>query len=447
MTDLFEKYNIPVPRYTSYPTAPHFHDGISHEQAQQWLINLPEEPISLYLHVPFCRQLCFYCGCHMKVVNGNKAIQDYVQTLQQEIQQVAQLIGRQQMVQHIHWGGGTPSVIPQNELKQLMKTLRECFDIQDDAEHAMELDPRVLDESYIDLLAEEGINRASIGVQDFDASVQKAINRVQPFEDVENVVNWLRKNGINNINFDLIYGLPEQNLDTIAQTISLTQKLTPTRIALFGYAHVPWMKKHQKILEKYDLPKAKNRQRLFDFAVQELENAGYMRVGYDHFALPDDSMAIAFKNKMLHRNFQGFTVDSADTLIGLGVSSISCLPAGYIQNYSDISEYRARVENSLLPVCKGVAVTKEDILRRCLIERLMCDYVVDVGKTCQQLGHSLNVLDDIWPKLEALAHDQLVEVSENIVKVTVTGKPFIRVIAACFDAYFEIKEQRHAQAV
>ena len=448
MTDLYQKYNIPVPRYTSYPTAPLFHDGVGYEDVAKWLAALPaEDAISLYVHVPFCRQLCYYCGCHMKVVNGDKAIQEYVETLLRDIDQTADAIGRTQPVSHMHWGGGTPSVTPAPLFRKLMEQIRTKFAFTDDAEVAIELDPRVLTQDYVAMLADVGINRASIGVQDFDLAVQQAINRVQSYEETENVMTWLRAHDINHINFDLIYGLPEQTLETITTSVELTEQLAPTRIALFGYAHVPWMKKHQKILEQYDLPEPTLRQEMFEHAREMLERIGYVRVGYDHFAHPEDPMAIAFEEGTLHRNFQGFTTDQAEWMVSLGSSSISCLPGGYAQNFSDISDYRARVDNGLLPIQRGVEVTAEDILRRKIIERLMCDYAVDVTAVCQQQNMDEATVGDAWDKLAPLVEDDIIAISGTQVTVTEIGRPFVRVVASCFDAYFQPKEGQHAKAV
>lgn len=448
MVDLLTKYNKPVPRYTSYPTAPQFSADIGATHTQKWLGELDEnEAISIYLHVPYCRKLCYFCGCNMKVVNGDSAIESYAETLMLDIANTAKAIGRRQKVAHVHWGGGTPSVTPPAYFARLVACLNAHFEILPTAEQAIELDPRVLTEDIVEAYAATGLNRSSIGVQDFDATVQQAINRVQPYDMTLNTVNWLRQYGMGAVNFDLIYGLPEQTLDTMKYSVDCTLEMRPNRVALFGYAHVPWMKKHQKLLEKYRLPTPEQRQEMFEEATTMLVAAGYVKIGYDHFAVPEDSMAIAHASQNLHRNFQGFTTDPAEFLVNLGATSIGTLPGGYVQNHMDVADWRAAVEAGIAATAKGVGISAQDRLRRQMIERLMCDYAVDVKAVCARMNMPQEMVADVWPKLTELEADGVVEISDDKIRVTEAGMPLVRVVASCFDTYFTAEKNKHAQAV
>lgn len=436
MTDLFAKYNIPAPRYTSYPTAVQFHDQIGPQEAEKWLKDIPAgEPLSLYVHIPFCRKLCWYCGCSMKVVNHDDPIARYMEVLKQEITHVAKLLPGSNPVTQLHFGGGTPSLMNAAQFADLMTHFRQFFNFSG-SEINMEIDPRTLSPALAKALGENGVNRASLGVQDFDLDVQKAINREQPYELVAETVGWLRDAGIQPLNFDLIYGLPKQTEETIQQTVEQTLILRPSRIALFGYAHVPWMKKHQKLLEEYMLPDAQDRQKMFDLAAHFLEKGGYTRIGYDHFALPEDSMAMAQAKGALHRNFQGFTTDSAKLLLGFGASAISTLPGGYVQNHVATPTYSDALSSGTLATHRGVAFKGEDQARRQVLEDIMCQ------------GEATTDLTIIHTDLLAdLIGDDLVERTKNHYAITEKGKPFVRLLAACFDEYWQPNTQRHARAV
>ena len=306
MNDLINKYDLRVPRYTSYPTAPHFNDTVNGEVYKKWLSELdPKTPLSLYFHIPFCDEMCWFCGCYTKIVKRYDPVKDYLGTLLNEIDLVADALPARMTAKHLHWGGGSPTMLKGEDWMAIMNKLRERFDVFDDAEIAVELDPRTATEDYVADLEAAGVNRASIGVQSYEAKVQEAIHRIQPYEMTKQVIEWLRAHNINHINMDLMYGLPHQDADEIERMIDLTVDLQPNRIALFGYAHVPWMQSHQKMIKEEDLPDAEERWQQFTLAVDRLKERGYVQIGFDHFAHPDDNMANAVETGELHRNFQG----------------------------------------------------------------------------------------------------------------------------------------------
>ncbi|WP_068318069.1 oxygen-independent coproporphyrinogen III oxidase [Polycladidibacter hongkongensis] len=438
-----------VPRYTSYPTAPHFSDAVNGEACANWLRTLPgDEAISLYLHVPFCREMCHYCGCNTKATRKLAPVAAYAQTLLKEIDLVGETLGKRLRVQHIHWGGGTPSMLARDDFLALLTRLRRYFDFDATIEHAIELDPRTVTPYLAQTLRMGGITRASLGVQDFDGDVQRKIGRVQPFEQVVNAVAALRAEGIEAINFDLMYGLPGQSEQTILDSVAKTAELAPGRVALFGYAHVPWFKKHQQLIKEADLPSADERILLNAVSREALVKAGYEAIGLDHFALPSDDMAIALRERNLRRNFQGYTTDTADTLIGFGPSSIGFLPnGGYYQNSPDARGWARQVEAGQLPVCKGVEVSCDDKCRSAIIMQLMTYYEVDVASIAKQYGCDLNRLSDGFERLEELVRDGLVHVYRGKITLSDEGRRYVRVAASAFDAYLPQQQARHSVAV
>lgn len=449
MTDLDQRYAArSVPRYTSYPTAPHFHAGVTGSTYRDWLAGLPADtPLSLYLHVPYCRVICNYCGCHTKAARRDEPLLDYTDALLAEIDLVAaRLPGRMQTV-HVHWGGGTPSLLPRPQFLSIVERLHRHFDFSQAHEHAIELDPRTVTPELAETLREAGITRASLGVQDFDPVVQKAIGRVQPYEQVAQAVERLRAVGIDALNFDLMYGLPFQTLETITETIRLTQALAPGRIALFGYAHVPWMKKHQRLIDESRLPDAGERIAMADHAREKLLDAGYRAIGLDHFAKPDDDMAIALDAGRLRRNFQGYTTDTADTLIGFGASSIGKLPQGYVQNMPDTGGWSRAIADGLLPVARGIALDADDRARAEIIEQIMTEHAADIGEIAA--GHALPLAHfsaSIADLAEMIA-DGLVIVEGSRIEITPRGAPYARIAAAAFDIYLQRGLARHSVAV
>ena len=390
--DLIRRFDGRGPRYTSYPTAPHFDESVTPEIYAGWLAALPAETgISLYLHVPYCRAICHYCGCHTKAALRDEPVIDYAEGMIAEIELIAAAIGRRQKVSHIHWGGGTPSLLPIPSLKAVAEKLKAAFDILPDVEHAIELDPRTVTPELAETLKAAGVTRASLGVQDFDATVQEAIGRIQPIETVEAAVTALRAAGIDKINFDLMYGLPHQSAETIRRTVELTRSFRPSRIALFGYAHVPWFKTHQRLIDEAALPGASERIALETTARTALAEAGYEAIGLDHFALHDDEMAVAARTGELHRNFQGYTTDDAPALIGIGASSIGKLAEGYAQNDPATNRWRKAIDAGRLPIAKGRALDADDRLRAAIIERVMCDYAVDLDEVTAAHGTTTEI--------------------------------------------------------
>jgi oxygen-independent coproporphyrinogen-3 oxidase len=445
---LLLKYDRPVPRYTSYPTAPHFHPGIGPAETVRWLDETdPRAPISLYIHVPYCRQMCSYCGCHTKIVARYQPVENFVGRLCREIELVAAALGGPRRLGQLHWGGGTPNIVAPGDIRRIRDTIAQHFTFDAGTEHAMELDPRLIGPDLLRALEDCGVTRVSLGIQDFDAAVQSAINREQPFALVEEQVAALRVAGIKGINFDLIYGLPQQTRAGFARSVELALALHPERFAIFGYAHVPWMKKHQRLIDEATLPDAAQRLALAGDAAEAIEAAGYRRIGLDHFALPDDPLAQALDDGTLRRNFQGYTTDQAETLIGLGPSAISAFPAGYAQNAADIPVWGRAIDEGRLSTQRGLALDKEDQWRRAAIERLMCFGTVDLASLEAEFHLPERRFSAERALLAPLAADGIVEWHGSRLCVTPAGGPLIRIVAAAFDAYLNAGAGRHSRAV
>jgi oxygen-independent coproporphyrinogen III oxidase len=446
--DLAERYDLRVPRYTSYPTAPHFTPAVSGEVYRGWLGDLsPEHALSLYFHIPFCDSMCWFCGCYTKVVNRYEPVQSYLAMLHSEIDLVAAALPGTFSVRHLHWGGGSPTILKPDDWLAVLDHLRRRFDTVDDAEVAVELDPRDTTSEYVAALAAAGVTRVSIGVQDFHPDVQAAINRAQPFGVVERVCSWLRGHGIHDINLDLMYGLPRQSIERVVATIDLAHRLRPSRLALFGYAHVPWMKTHQRMIDETELPDARERWRQFAAASERLQALGYRAIGLDHFARSDDVLAKAQQRGHLRRNFQGYTTDAATVLLGFGASAIGSLPQGYVQNVAPLRDYGEAIAGGRLPVARGVALNADDRLRGAIIERLMCDLQVDLGTLCEDHGREITAVADGLDRLRPLINDGLVVIDGTRVAMTKEGRPLVRLAAAAFDAYLERGEKKHSRAV
>ncbi len=443
------KYStMAVPRYTSYPTVPHFSDAVSAGDYAGWLANLnPSEPLSLYLHVPFCRQLCWYCGCNMKLASRDEPVAKYAATLMQEIELLASKLPARMTLSHLHWGGGTPTSLTPGDLAQAMDTVRRNFDFTPDAEIALESDPRTLSEHMIERIGALGFTRASFGVQEFDPKVQKAINRIQPPEMVARAVDGLRAAGVSDINFDLIYGLPFQTKDTLVATIQACAAMHPDRLALFGYAHVPWMAKKQRLIPEAALPGASERLQQAKAAADTLRELGYDSIGLDHFALPTDPLAKAARKGELRRNFQGYTTDRAQTLLGVGATSIGRTPQGYVQNISETGAWARAVEAGVLPVAKGHALRGEDAVRSCIIENLMCFGEVDIDAVRDAFPM---MGDGFTNELAHLAHyaaDGIVTIDGGKVRIADGARSLVRVIASVFDEYHHARRANHSMAV
>lgn len=437
-----------APRYTSYPTAVQFGKAVDAATYAGWLAALPNgEAVSVYVHVPFCRRLCWYCGCNMRVVNGTKSVTDYVQALDREIELVFWARGRVFPVSSLHLGGGSPDSLSPDDLDRLFASLRYAFHIPGGIEIAAELDPAHVSEAWIRAAARHGLNRASLGVQTFAPAVQAAVNRPQSFERVSEVVAGLRDARVGAINFDLMYGLPKQTAADIRATIDQALTLRPDRISVFGYAHVPNLKAHQHLIDPATLPGVAERMEQSQAAAERLIEAGYVRIGLDHFALPDDDMAKALAEGTLRRNFQGYTTDRAETLIGLGASAISKLPFGYAQNAADLNQWRAAIAQGRLPTARGVAFTGDDRLRADAIERLMCFGQVDLSDLCRQHLTAMDTLDGAWESLRQFEALGLVTLNGASVRATERGRTLIRTICTAFDRYYDPHGGRHSRAV
>ncbi|HUO97231.1 MAG TPA: oxygen-independent coproporphyrinogen III oxidase [Rhizomicrobium sp.] len=440
-------FSARVPRYTSYPTAPHFHAGINGATLKRWLAELPPGmPLSLYLHIPFCDTLCWFCGCHTTVVNRYAPVEQYLKDLFTEIANMGPLV-RGHRVTHLHWGGGSPTMLSPDDVRALKRTLASHFDFSSNAEFAVEIDPRGLRDEMVAALAEAGVTRASIGVQDCDDAVQRAINRIQPFEETKSAVDRLRAAGIGALNIDLIYGLPHQTLAHVARTIDLSLSLSPQRFAVFGYAHVPHFKKHMQLIDQTVLPDTEARFEQFELAHELITAADYVPIGLDHFARESDSLARAAKAGRLARNFQGYTSDDAPALIGLGASAIGSLPQGYVQNHPDVPAWRKAVQAGDLPVARGIELTDEDRLRRAIIERLMCDLEADLDREGAPYGMSAGNFAHELKLLEPLAAQGLVVVEGSRLRVPSAARAAVRLVASKFDTFLGNGKAVHAVAV
>lgn len=445
---LIQKYGGGAPRYTSYPTAVQFTGAVDHNVHAQWLQQVdPNQATSVYVHLPFCHRLCWYCGCNTRAVSRAQTVSDYVELLTREIATVYGYLPGRPNVHSIHLGGGTPNMTSPQDLQQLFEALQQAFRFDASARISAEMDPASLTEAWVQAAAREGLNRASLGVQDLNPEVQAAVNRIETIDVLQRAVGWLRDADVESINFDLMYGLPKQTTQSVQATLETVLALRPDRIALFGYAHVPWMKAHQRLINEADLPAAAARLEQSEAAAETLASHGYVPIGMDHFALPEDSLARATATGGLRRNFQGYTDDTAASLIGFGASAISRLPGGYIQNLSGEVAWRAAVRAGRLATARGVAVTAEDRLRGAIIEQLMCAFEADIGAIRARVAGEREDLSDAFEKLAGLKNDGLVSIAGEHVKLTAKGRPFLRAACLAFDKYFDESAGRHSKAV
>jgi len=437
-----------LPRYTSYPTAPHFSAGIARADYAEWLKAIPRyATASLYLHVPFCRQMCWYCGCHTTVARRDEPIAVYEAALRCEVDLVAQQISRRIQVEHIHFGGGTPTIMAPQSFTDLIGSLRHAFFVLPTAEIAVEIDPRTLAPEMIEALALGGVNRVSLGVQSFDPVVQRAINRVQSFEETKAATENLRNAGIAGVNFDLIYGLPHQTIASCLDTVRRCVELRPDRLSVFGYAHVPTFKKYQRKIDEAWLPDSLERYDQSCAIANALVEVGYVQIGLDHFALPGDAMAAAFREGRLRRNFQGYTTDVSNLLLGFGASAIGQLPQGYVQNEVGIHAYSEAIAAGRLATVKGYALTDDDRLRADIIERIMCDFGVDLDAVCARHGSGAEAVLSSAPRLQSLISDGVVALTGNSLAVNDNSRFLVRSVAAAFDAHLDASKQLHSRAV
>ena len=443
---LLRRYDKSGPRYTSYPTAPYFHPGVGAEAYALHLekddLHLEKRDLSLYFHIPFCDTLCYFCGCNMTVSRNQARIEEYLSYLEKEISLVSARVGRERKVIQLHWGGGTPTHLSPGQIRRLGAAIRRHFDFQPEAEVSVEIDPRELTRAHVEALAEAGFNRCSIGVQDFDLRVQEAVNRIQPEAVTRQAVEWAREFGFTSVNVDLMYGLPHQQTATFSDTIDRVLTLSPDRLAVFNYAHLPEVIKHQRLINEEWLPDREEKLQLLKLSIEKLTEAGYVYIGMDHFAKPGDELTSAMQEGTLYRNFQGYSTHAGLNVLAFGVSGIGMLSDLYIQNHKTFRDYYAMLDQHELPIARGVVLTKDDQLRREVITTLMCHFELDKAAVEQTYGIRFDdYFSTSFRQLEELEADGLVHLLPERIIVTSPGRLLIRNIAMCFDAYLLNKGQ------
>ena len=440
---LIAKMSQQGPRYTSYPTADRFRAGYGHAEYANVLGLLGPAarrlPLSLYLHIPFCESLCYYCACNKIITRERDKAAIYLDYLQREISMQAALLGRGQRVEQLHLGGGTPTYLSDEQISALMAHLRSCFDFADDAsgEFSIEIDPRTVDAARIRSLRRQGFNRVSLGVQDFDPQVQQAVNRIQPDALTFDAIAAARAAGFRSISIDLIYGLPKQSLASIERTLAKVVAAGPDRISIYNYAHMPQLFKSQRLIADADLPSDHDKLAMLGLCIERLTAAGYVYIGMDHFARPDDQLALAQRNGALHRNFQGYSTHADTDMIACGVSAISAVGASYCQNEKSLERYYAGLDQGRLPVARGIDLTSDDLIRRDVIGRLMCDFALSVRSVERAHGIEFGVyFANELARLRAFEADGLLTISEAALTVSPAGRLLVRNLCMVFDHYF-----------
>ena len=443
--DLIKKYDTPGPRYTSYPTAPHFNESFTRKEYLKEIKNtnqgrnLPD--LSLYFHLPFCDTLCYFCGCNMIVTKNRERIKRYIDDVKREINQITTHLSGDRKVVQLHWGGGTPTHLNPEEIIDLNLYIHDRFEFNPVVEAGCEIDPRELTKEHLEALRSGGFNRISMGVQDINESVQKAVNRIQPEALTRQVVHWVRELGFDSINLDLMYGLPFQSAKNFERTVDAIIDIDPDRIALFNFAYVPWMKKHQKAIRPEDLPAPEEKLDIFKMATQKLTQAGYVFIGMDHFAKPDDELALALNEKKLYRNFQGYSTHAGADLYAMGITSISQFGRIYAQNIKKEKPYRAALDQGILPTAKGCYLSDDDLLRRHVIIKLMCDFELDFVSIEDKFNIDFEAYFGLGlSRLNEMMADDLLFIENRTLKITHMGRLLIRNIAMKFDGYLERKE-------
>jgi oxygen-independent coproporphyrinogen-3 oxidase len=443
--EFLDRYNRPGPRYTSYPTAPVWQEDFGPDDLEGVYAQAEaaQTPVSLYMHLPFCESLCLFCACNVVITKDHSSAPPYLTTLKREIEHVSRFVSRARPVVQFHWGGGTPTYLTPPQMEDLFGYAAERFSFSPDAEIGIEVDPRVTSPQHLESLRKLGFNRLSLGIQDFDPQVQEAVHRIQPYEMTRDLVTHARALGFGSINVDLIYGLPFQTSEHFARSVDQTLTLDPDRVALFSYAHVPWLRKQQGAFATH-LPEGMEKFRIFRTGLEKFLGASYQYIGMDHFAKPDDELAVAQRNRTLHRNFQGYTTKAGADLYGMGVSAISGMESSYAQNYRELPQYTEAVERRGIATMRGYRLSEDDRLRRALISRLLCH--ASIRKDVLSVEFDVNFDEYFAPELARLApfvEDRLVEYATNEIRVTLLGRIFIRNVAALFDPYFE--KQRLAE--
>jgi oxygen-independent coproporphyrinogen-3 oxidase len=439
--EILDRYNVAGPRYTSYPTAPEWLDSFGPSDYEQVLQQSNEEhpirPLSIYMHLPFCDRLCLFCGCNVVINKNHGVLIPYLAKLKWEIDQISRRIDTSRPVVQFHWGGGTPTYLSAAQLEDLFCYARERFTFAADAEIGIEVDPRTTKEDQLKTLRRLGFNRISMGIQDFNPEVQKRVRRIQPYEESKEIFDACRSLSFESINIDLIYGLPLQTPESFLDTVQKVIGLAPDRVAMFSYAHVPWLKKQQGSFAKL-VPQGMAKYNIFRAGIEGFTQAGYVYIGMDHFARPDDELCQAQENRTLHRNFQGYTTKAGADLLGLGVSSISGIDRIYAQNQRDLKDYYAACEGNSLPTMRGIRLNEDDVIRRAVISRLLCHCVLHKREIESEFDLRFDeYFADEMLRLESLQKDGLVNLSPELVSVTQLGRIFIRNVGMVFDRYLQ----------
>ena len=439
-TDLIRRYDLAGPRYTSYPTAVQFHDGIGPQNLVQALKGSAQakRALSLYVHLPFCAHICYYCACNKVITKDRGRSAPYLQRLLRETELVARHLAPEQIVEQLHFGGGTPTFLSHDELRQLMAGLRQHFHLLDDdsGDYSIEIDPREADWATMGLLRDIGFNRVSLGVQDFDPNVQRAVNRLQSLEETRAIVEAAHTLQFRSINLDLIYGLPLQTADSFARTVDEVIALQPDRLSVFNYAHLPERFPPQRRINASDLPSPGVKLEMLQRTIEQLSAAGYCYIGMDHFALPDDELAIAQEDGTLQRNFQGYTTHGHCDLIGLGVSSISQIGDLYCQNSADLNDYQNILDGQQLATRRGLQCNQDDRIRRAVIQQLICHFQLEFASIEEQFNIDFRgYFHDVWPQLQSCAADGLIQLDEKGIDITPAGRLLVRSVCMLFDCY------------
>ncbi|MFD2173472.1 oxygen-independent coproporphyrinogen III oxidase [Rhodobacter lacus] len=439
-------FDARVPRYTSYPTAPHFSTAVGAPKFVEWIEAIPEgAAISLYIHVPFCRRLCWFCACRTQGTQTDAPVKAYAETLVTELGMLKKHLPRGVKLSRLHWGGGTATLLPAESMRMVADAIFNAVDLGEHGEFSVEIDPNEIDDERMDALAQSGMNRASIGIQDFDPFIQSVIGREQSYEVTAKVVDMIRARGIDSLNTDILYGLPYQTKEKITESIEKVLTLKPDRVALYGYAHVPWMARRQTLIPSDQLPTPQERLGLFERSQELFSNAGYDIIGIDHFALPTDGLSKALRAGLLRRNFQGYTDDLAEALVGIGASSISRFPQGYAQNESATGAHTSAIREGRFSTHRGHVFSPEDLMRARLIEMLMCDFAVSKQELVEQWGADPAGLDSEFAACVA-KFGEMVEITETGIAIPEPGRPLTRMIARHFDAY-DLSKAGHSSAI
>ncbi|MGF1710823.1 oxygen-independent coproporphyrinogen III oxidase [Vibrio kagoshimensis] len=439
---ILDKYNYSGPRYTSYPTALEFHEAFTVADYDMACTQYPDRPLSLYVHIPFCHKLCYYCGCNKVITRHSHKADEYLDVIEHEIRQRASLLHDRNVTQ-LHFGGGTPTFLNKAQITRLMKIIHDEFNFVETAEISIEVDPREIELDMLDHLRNEGFNRLSIGVQDFNKEVQKLVNREQDEDFIIAMVKRAKDLGFRSTNLDLIYGLPKQTKVSFAETLKQVLEMQPGRLSVFNYAHMPQLFAAQRKIKEEDLPVAEERMGILQDTIATLTGAGYQFIGMDHFALPDDELAVAQRKGVLHRNFQGYTTQGEADLVGFGVSAISMMGDAYAQNQKDLKKYYAQVNDLRHALWKGVALDGDDLLRREVIKQLICNFKLDKTKIESEFAVTFNqYFKEDLGLLQTFINDELVEVDDKEIRVTLRGRLLIRNICMCFDKYLRAKARQ-----